>query len=280
MDRNNRDTPVQTNNTRGSVSVYRDLYRTWFTKPYDHPKDDRGYKRNRHYKYLLPVIAALIASPVHAETVGGVSATASPIANSSGSVTNQAIQVLQGPYITNTYGGGIQCQGPTRNFTPYVTGSGSVARPYEPYYMDPVYDVSDNFGATDADGNEMGDGIIDNPGRVLFKKRTRTAQKDNYSLGVGFSMTWSTPTDKSLQDLCKKAARANIALMNQAAANKRLDFEIARLKNCGELLQKGIMFKPGTRYASVCADVVVMGKNAIQPHKHTIPSVSEQSEEP
>ena len=39
------------------------------------------------------------------------------------------------------------------------------------------------------------------------------------------------------------------------------------------------MFKPGTRYASVCADVVVMGKNAIQPHKHTIPSVSEQSEE-
>ena len=50
--------------------------------------------------------------PTMAETVGGVSATASPIANSSGSVTNQAIQVLQGPYITNTYGGGIQCQGP------------------------------------------------------------------------------------------------------------------------------------------------------------------------
>ena len=43
-----------------------------------------------------------------------VSATANPIANSSGSVTNQAIQVLQGPYITNTYGNGIQCQGPVR----------------------------------------------------------------------------------------------------------------------------------------------------------------------
>jgi hypothetical protein len=56
-------------------------------------------------------------------TVGGVSATANPVANSSGSVTNQAIQVLQGPYITNTYGGGIQCQGPTLNFTPYVTGA-------------------------------------------------------------------------------------------------------------------------------------------------------------
>ena len=90
--------------------------------------------------------------------MGGVSATANPVANSSGSVTNQAIQVLQGPYITNTYGGGIQCQGPTLNFTPYVTGSVSAARPYEPYYQDPVYDVSDL--------NE--DGVLDNPGDVIF----------------------------------------------------------------------------------------------------------------
>ena len=57
---------------------------------------------------------------VKAETVGGVSATASPIANSSGSVTNQAIQVLQGPYITNQYGDGISCQTATANFTPYI----------------------------------------------------------------------------------------------------------------------------------------------------------------
>ena len=63
-----------------------------------------------------------------AETVGGVSATASPIANSSGSVTNQAIQVLQGPYITNTYGNGIQCQGATMNITPYVTGTASAQK--------------------------------------------------------------------------------------------------------------------------------------------------------
>ena len=206
-----------------------------------------------------------------AETVGGVSATASPVANSSGSVTNQAIQVLQGPYITNTYGGGIQCQGPTRNFTPYVTGSASASKPYEPYYMDPVYDVSDNFGAFDDDGNDIGDGIIDNPGRVLFRKKTRTGQKDNYSLGLGFSMTWSTPTDKKLQALCKEAAEANIALMNQQAANKRLDFEIARLKNCGELMKAGIYFKPGTEYAKVCADVIVNNPPGhTHPHTHAI----------
>ena len=87
-------------------------------------------------------------------------------------------------------------------------------------------------------------------------------------------MTWSTPTDKKLQELCKQAASSNIALMNQAHANKRLDFEIARLKNCGELMQKGIMFRPGTKMAKICADVMVMNTNAVVPHIHTIPSPS------
>ena len=140
--------------------------------------------------------------------------------------------------------------------------------------MDPVYDVSDNYGAFDDDGNDIGDGLIDNPGDIQFFKKTRTGQKDNYSLGIGFSMTWSTPTDKKLQELCKEAAASNIALMNQAHANKRLDFEIARLKNCGELMQRGIMFRPGTEMAKICADVMVVGKNTITPHRHTIPAPS------
>ena len=194
--------------------------------------------------------------------MGGVSATANPVANSSGSVTNQAIQVLQGPYITNTYGGGIQCQGPTLNFTPYVTGSVSAARPYEPYYYDPVYDVSDV--------NE--DGILDNPGDIIFSKKTRTGQKDNYSLGVGFSATWSRPLDRKLQDQCKEAAATQIALQKQLTANKRLDFELARLKTCGNLMKDGILFTPGTEMAKLCADVTVMNKNAIAPHRHSIPT--------
>lgn len=279
MDRSEFKTNIHTDNTRGSVSVHRNLFRPWFKQPYNYSENNRSYKRNGYYKYLLTIIATLVAAPVNAETVGGVSATASPIANSSGSVTNQAVQVLQGPYITNTYGGGIQCQGPTRNFTPYVTGSASASKPYEPYYMDPVYDVTDLKGAFDDDGNPIGDGRLDNPGDISFYKKTRTGQKDNYSLGIGFSMTWSTPTDKNLQELCKKAATTQIELQQQLTANKRLDFEIARLKNCGELMQKGIMFKPGTQYAKVCADVVVMNKNAIAPHRHTIPSTSSSSDQ-
>ena len=267
MDNRNRQTVLHTDNTRSGVSVYRDAARSRFDSTNNNPKSDRGHKRNRYHKYLYPVIALSLGAaqiPVNAETVGGVSATASPIANSSGSVTNQAIQVLQGPYITNTYGNGIQCQGPTMNFTPYVTGTASAQKPYEPYYMDPVYDMRDL--------NE--DGSLDNPGDILYHVPTRTGQKDNYSIGIGFSATWSKPLDKELQAQCKEAAAANIAMMQQLTANKRLDFEIARLKNCGNLLKEGIRFAPGTKYASICADVQVSNVNLLQNHSHSIPSPS------
>ena len=273
MDRSNRNTTIQTNNTRSSFPVHGNLLWTWITKSHNNPKRNRSNKYNRHYKYFPAIIALLIGSPSYAETVGGVSATASPVANSSGSVTNQAIQVLQGPYITNTYGAGIQCQGPTVNFTPYVTGAVSAQKPWEPYYMDPVYDVTDNFGSFDADGNPIGDGVLDNPGDVLFFKRTRTGQKDNYNLSVGFSATWSTPLDKKLQQQCKEAAAANISMMQQMTANKRLDFEIARLKNCGNLIKEGISFHPRSPYYKICADVMVKDVNYIKPHRHTIPEV-------
>jgi hypothetical protein len=193
--------------------------------------------------------------------VGGVSATANPIANSSGSVTNQAIQVLQGPYITNTYGGGIQCQGPTMNLTPYANGSVSYKKPFESLYLDPVYNNADNDD----------DSIPDNPGQILYEIPTRTGQKDNYTLSLGFSATWSKPLDKELQAQCKEAAAANIDLMEQAVANKRLDFEIARLKNCGELKKAGIMFHPKSPYYSVCADVVLVNPaGVVAPHNHEI----------
>ena len=270
MDRNNNQTELYTNNSRGSVSVHRNVSGSGFKQSNDNSKNHRSYKRNRHNLHFLAVILsvispALVQQRVLAETVGGVSATAAPVANSSGSVTNQAIQVLQGPYITNTYGGGIQCQGPTLNFTPYVTGSASATKPYEPYYMDPVYDMRDMDE----------DGAPDNPGSVLYRVPVRTGQKDNYNLGVGFSATWSRPLDKKLQDQCKEAAAANIALMQQTTANKRLDFEIARLKNCGELLKQGIQFHPKSPYYSVCADVVVNNPPGhTHPHYHTIPSAS------
>ena len=272
MDRRQQQTNIHTDNSRSSVSVHRNVSRSWFKQPNNYSKNYRGNKRHRHYKYLYAVILSfasiLPTQRVLAETVGGVSATASPVANSSGSVTNQAIQVLQGPYITNTYGGGIQCQGPTLNITPFVTGSGSMQKPYEPYYNDPVYDMRD----LDDDGS------LDNPGDILYYVPTRTGQKDNYNLSIGVSATWSIPQDKKLQDQCKEAAATQIELQQQMIANKRLDFEIARLKNCGELILKGIQFHPRSPYYKVCADVVVNNPPGhTHPHVHAIPSVSSSS---
>ena len=272
MDRYNKQTNLHTDNTRCSIPIQRNIFWTWAFKSHNNKSRNRGNIGHRHNfnfptigkALCLSALSAIVTAPVNAETVGGVSATASPIANSSGSVTNQAIQVLQGPYITNTYGAGIQCQGPTVNFTPYVTGALSQQHPYEPIYQDPVYDMSDL--------NE--DGVLDNPGDILYYIPTRTGQKNNTNLSVGFSATWSRPLDKELQQQCKDAAAANIALMNQANANKRLDFEIARLKNCGELLKAGIRFTPGTKYAKICADVQVAGVNFMVPHKHEIPKVT------
>ena len=212
----------------------------------------------------------MVATPAYAADVGGVSATANPIANSSGSVTNQAIQVLQGPYITNTYGSGIQCQGATMNVTPYVTGGVAFKKPFEMYYDEPVYDVHD------ADD----DGQIDNPGNILYYMPTRTNQHDSYNVSLGVSATWSRPLDKKLQEQCKQAAQASINQMVQLTANKRLDFELARLKNCGELMKAGVMFHPKSPYASVCADVVlVQPAGVVVPHMHSL-GTNEIKEEP
>ena len=136
---------ILNSNTRSSFSIHRKLSRAWPFKSHSHTKNNNYKQRNRYHKYLhsikkicLILATSVIATPAHAAEVGGVSATANPIANSSGSVTNQAIHVLQGPYITNTYGGGIQCQGATMNVTPYVTGGMAFKRPYEAYYDEPV----------------------------------------------------------------------------------------------------------------------------------------------
>ena len=224
-------------------------------------------KRNHFYKYLLAV-SVLLPSPALANTdVGGVSATANPVANSSGSVTNQAIQVLQGPYITNTYGDGISCQGSTLNITPYVTGSLSQQHPFEHMYDNPVYN--------NVDGDD--DGLPDNPGEILYYVPTRTGMTNNSNISAGFSATLSIPMNKEQQRLCEEAATTHNEYRAQLLANKRLDFEIARLKNCGELLQKGIMFHPRSPYYKVCADVVVMNKNTIAPHHHPISPSSSSS---
>ena len=260
-----QQTKLHNNNTRRSLSIHRKLFWSRSFKSHNNTENNNHTKRHKYNKHLLKLISVCLlgtASPTFASDIGGVSATANPVANSSGSVTNQAIQVLQGPYITNTYGNGIQCQGPTMNVTPFLTGNIAVKRPYESYWMDPVYN---NVDADD-------DGVPDNPGEILYYVPTRTGQKNNQTISIGMSATWSRPLDKEQVELCKTAAKLHNDYRAQLTANKRLDFEIARLKNCGELMKAGIMFHPKSPYHAVCADVVLVNPpGVVGQHTHNIP---------
>ena len=218
----------------------------------------RNKSNHRHYFYLLAIV---LAAPANAETIGGVSATAAPTATSSGSVTNQAVMIAPSQHLTNSYGNGIQCQGPILTVTPYVNRSKSWQLPFENYYDDPVYDISDL--------ND--DGVLDNPGSILYSMPTRTGQKDSHNWSGGLSMQLTIPLDAGLQQRCKDMADANIKLHQQTVATRRLEYEIARLKNCGELKLKGINFHPKSPYYRVCADVIIRPKpGQVLQHKHAI----------
>ena len=209
----------------------------------------------------------LLSAPAQAQ----VSSTAAPVANSSGSVTNQAVQVVPSRQFQNTYGGGISCQGATLNINPFLSSTTSWATPYESHYNEPVYDTLDLTGAFDPEGNPVPDGRPDNPGNVLFYKPIRTGQKTNFSINGGITATISIPLDRAHIKSCHRAAEKQVALLDAALADKRLNYELARLKNCAELMQKGIMFHPDSPYSKICADVVLTNPPGIvPPHKHSI----------
>lgn len=209
----------------------------------------------------------LFAAPAQAQ----VSSTAAPVANSSGSVTNQAVQVVPSRQFTNTYGGGISCQGTTLNINPFLSTTTSWATPYESHYQDPVYSTVDLTGAFDSEGNAIPDSEPDRPGHVLYYRPVRTGQKTNFSVNGGITATISIPLDRSHVRSCQRAAEKQVALLDAQLADKRLNYEVARLKNCGELMKQGIMFHPDSPYAKICADVVLVNPpGVVAPHTHKI----------
>ena len=261
-----QQTELEADHTRKFLPIHRALFRTRSADSHNNTERNHRPKCHRIDKYIFKLAGSLILStasclPSYATDVGGVSATANPVANSSGSVTNQAIQVLQGPYITNTYGDGIQCQGATANFTPYITRTGTWQDPYEAFFNDPVYNMADN--------ND--DNIPDNPGEILYYVPTRTGQKSTQNINIGFSATFSIPLDKKAMAQCKEAVALHNEYRSQLIANKRLDFEIARLKNCGTLKKEGIVFHPNSPYYAVCADVMLINPpGVVGEHTHKI----------
>jgi hypothetical protein len=79
---------------------------------------------NRKLTHKLAVCLYTVASFAFPLAVKAeVTNVAGPSASATGNVTNQAVQVLQGPYPVNSYGSGVSCAGPSMAVTPFVLGN-------------------------------------------------------------------------------------------------------------------------------------------------------------
>ena len=103
---------------------------------------DRHHK-NYYYKFYDKLLVCLLAigclAPVRAQE-GGTTAIANPVATSTGSVSNQAVQINQGGYSQQGFGNGHTCNSSTLVMTPFYLGN-DVNNP------DASYVRNQNFGA-------------------------------------------------------------------------------------------------------------------------------------
>ena len=54
------------------------------------------------------------------------------------------------------------------------------------------------------------------------------------------------------------------AMKEQLLMNRQLDYDIARLKNCGELKKFGIEYPPKSPMSYLCADVILNYENSVE----------------
>jgi len=126
---------------------------------------DRSQNGRRVYhKFIIGLHTIIgLASPVFAEAPSNTN-IAGPSASATGNVTNQAVQVLQGPFSVNTYGSGVSCQGPTLNLQTFGYNS-----------------LSNNTDPTSYQNNSFNGGVsagfslpLDGSFQELCKARVRT----------------------------------------------------------------------------------------------------------
>ena len=212
-------------------------------------------------RYLCLLL--LLNNPAFANSVNTTS-------NSSGSVVNQAVQVVpsrQFQYQMNT----ISCQGATLNISPFISTTNGFATPYESHYDRPVYSRRDIEGNFDDDNKAIGDGDVDagHRGEILYYEQVRTGQKQsNVSINGGITATFSIPLDRTAIKECRKAMVKQNELYEASLAAKRLNFEMSRAKTCIDNLKQGIRFREGTEMARICADVeLITPPNVEHTHK-------------
>ena len=251
-----QQTKLHTQSGRGIFSIYRGLQTALGFKNNRFNKTNNFRIRNRDYYYILTVIASLLGQPVFANS----SSTAAPVAQSSSAVSNQAVQVLNGNLIENQYGNGVVCQTSMLTISPFITSTFNQKRPQDLRYTTPVYNM-----ATDDNGN------LTNAGEILYDQENYSANRDSLGVNFGIAATFSIPLSNKFQNNCLRSSSTEQKIREQKLANMRLDHELARLKNCGELKLSGISFSVDSPYYEICKDVVVQAKmGQVIPHTHKL----------
>ena len=80
---------------------------------------------------------------------------------------------------------------------------------------------------------------------------------------VGVAATVSFPLDGGAVELCKEAARTQIARQQAEADKASLDYNIVRALKCSELIRGGAFLHPSSPYANLCRDVIALGEDGL-----------------
>lgn len=71
----------------------------------------------------------------------------------------------------------------------------------------------------------------------------------NINQNWGLQMTFMIPLQGDMVRLCKNLAKKRLE-------KERLNYELVRIDNCTRFMQRGFTILPGSRFESICSDVV------------------------
>ncbi len=214
----------------------------------------------KKYLYLAALIFPL---PCYSQSINTSS-------QSTGSVVNQAVQVVPARQFQYQLGANQVCQGATLNISPFLSATNSFGSPYQPYYSRPVYSTKDIEGAFDDNNNPIGDGEPDEPNKIIRVEQVRTGmQESNTSLNGGITATFSIPLSRKYMKMCRRGMERQVELYEASLASKRLNYEMSRLATCGKHIREGTIFVG--EMAKICSDVRVVTPPNVE-HTHAISS--------
>ena len=237
-----------------SIFDHRELFSSWFRCNKYRPKNNKYRKSDNKFKYFLAIVLLGLSPKTLANTVS------SPSASSSGTVINNGYQSISGGFPTHRFSNGIQCQLPTLGINPFITKGENFSLPRATTTRTNIYDLSE-----DANGNLI------NPGRILYTSEQPRLDQTTYNLNYGVTVSLQIPLGKKFDDMCLRAAEANVQGQEFALTKLKLEANLARLKICAEQLKLGVKFVGED--AVTCKNVVLTTvPNQVLPHTHKIES--------